>query len=214
MSAQWTVPTLSCGATPNGFMADWVGVDGFTNSNYLFQDGQISYCESGSQVDYAWWTDQSDNFEAQDLFSVAPGDVVSAAVLEQSADKWEYEVRDLSNGESASGVEAYTGPAASAEWITEDPGDPNTGGLYPFADFGTVTFSDLGLTTPSGSWTTPPYSDAGELVSSSGSVEAMPGEVSGSGSSAAFTVTYEAPASGGSVVMAPLRRLPTTVAHR
>ena len=44
----------------------------------------------------------------------------------------------------------------------------------PLANFGSVTFTDLGLTVPSGSWTLPPYSDAVEMVAPDGSVEALP----------------------------------------
>ena len=56
-----------------------------------------------------------------------------------------------------------------------------------------MTFTDLGLIVPSGSWTVPPYSDAWEMVAPDGSVEALPSPIQGSGASAAFTVTYETP---------------------
>lgn len=56
-----------------------------------------------------------------------------------------------------------------------------------------MTFTDLGLTVPSGSWIVPPYSDAIAMVTQSGSVEALPSQIQGSGAAATFTVTYEAP---------------------
>ena len=49
-----------------------------------------------------------------------------------------------------------------------------------------MTFTDLGLTVPSGSWTVPPYSDAVEMVAPDGSVEAFPSPIQGSGASADF----------------------------
>jgi hypothetical protein len=90
----------------------------------------------------------------------------------------------------------------TAEWIAEDPGCANNPGewgecwtndtsLQHLADFGTVTFTDL-LMLPDG-WTLPPYSDAMEMTAPDGSVEALPSLIQGSGASAAFTVTYEAP---------------------
>jgi hypothetical protein len=76
---------------------------------------------------------------------------------------------------------------------TKTVGDLTTGGMYPLADFGSVTFTDLGLTVPSGSWTLPPYSDGWEMVAPDGSVEALPSPIQGSGASTTFTVTYETP---------------------
>jgi hypothetical protein len=85
----------------------------------------------------------------------------------------------------------------TAEWIAEDTGDPTTQRLHPLADFGSVTFTDLTLVPTSGSWTLP-YSDAIEMMTPDGSVEALPSPIQGSGASADFTVTYETPGEMGS----------------
>jgi hypothetical protein len=132
------------------------------------------------------------NYSAQSLFAVAPGDVIDAEVYQDTSGGWDYYVSDLTSGSSSS-TESFSGLGTSAEWIAEDPGDPTTGEPLPLADFGSVTFTDLGLTVPSGSWTLPPYSDAIEMVAPDGSVEALPSPIQGSGASAAFTVTYETP---------------------
>jgi hypothetical protein len=188
------VPTLDCTSVPNGFTSDWVGVNGLSDANPgLFQDGTSSYCASGQQTDYAWWTDQADNYLSQILFAVSPGDVIDAEVWQETSGLWAYYVSDLTSGSSSSNVESFSGSGTSAEWIAEDPGDPTTQGLFPLADFGLVTFTDLGLTVPSGSWTEPPYSDAIEMVTPDGTVEAFPSPIQGSGASADFTVTYETP---------------------
>jgi hypothetical protein len=188
------VPTLDCTSVPNGFTSDWVGVNGLSDANPgLFQDGTSSYCASGQQTDYAWWTDDDDNDNSQYLFTVSPGDVIDAEVWQETSGYWAYYVSDLTSGSSSSDVESFSGPGTTAEWIAEDPGNLTTNALYPLADFGSVTFTGLGLIVPSGSWYLPSYSDACEMVAADGSVEALPSPIQGSGASASFTVTYQPP---------------------
>ncbi len=198
ISADWTVPTLDCASVPDGVTSDWVGVNGASDAPGLFQDGTSSNCVSGQQSNYAWWTDEAESDSDQNLFTVSPGDVISAEVWQETSGLWAYYVSDLTSGSSSSAPESFSGPGTTAEWIAEDPGDPTTQGLYPLGDFGTVEFTDLGLIVPSGSWTLPPYSDAVEMVASDGSVEALPRPIQGSGTSASFTVTYEPPGAMGS----------------
>jgi uncharacterized repeat protein (TIGR02543 family) len=192
VSAQWTVPSLNCAATPNGVTSDWVGVNGNSSSDTgLFQDGTSSECNGSQEQSGAWWTDEEQGFIGQNLFNVNAGDIIDAAVYQNSAGYWVYSVRDLTSGVSSSQVEAYDGVGASAEWIAEDPGDPSSSGDYPLADFAPVTFSNLAVTVSGGSWTLPPYSDAVQIVDANGTVEATPGQIQGSGSSASFTVYYK-----------------------
>jgi hypothetical protein len=192
VSGEWTVPTVDCVSTPDGYTSDWVGVNGWNGVGDLFQDGTTSYCFNGQQSDYAWWTDETESYLAQYLFTVAPGDVIDAEVYQDTSGGWDYSISDLTSGSHESGNPSFSVLGTSAEWIAEDPGDATTEPL-PLANFGSVTFTDLGLTVPSGSWTLPPYSDAVEMVAPDGSVEALPSPIQGSGASAAFTVTYETP---------------------
>jgi hypothetical protein len=59
------------------------------------------------------------------------------------------------------------------------------------ADFGSVTFSDLSVGVPGGTWYLPSYTDAIEMATPGGSVEVSTSPVLGTGTSAAFTVFYE-----------------------
>ena len=193
VSADWTVPTVDCISTPDGYTSDWVGVNGSPGFPGLFQDGTTSYCSDGQSSDFAWWTDDDDNDAAQYLFAVAPGDVIYGYVYQDTSGFWVYDIEDLTSGLSSLSEEPYSGVGMTAEWIAEDTGDPTTQGLYPLADFGSVTFTDLTLAPTSGSWYLPSFSDAIEMVATDGSVEALPGPIQGSGTSASFTVTYEPP---------------------
>jgi hypothetical protein len=176
-----------------------VGVNGAADQPGLFQDGTTSYCVNGQESDYAWWTDEAEGSSSVPLFGVASGDVIDAEVYQDASGYWDYYVEDLTSGSSSSAPEIDSGPGTSAEWIAEDPENSTTKALYPLADFGSVTFTDLGLIVPSGSWALPPYSDAVEMVTTTDeSVEALPSAIQGSGTSAAFTVTYEPPGEMGS----------------
>jgi hypothetical protein len=180
---------------PNGLTTDWVGVNGFGNGNPgLFQDGTTSYCLNGQQGDYAWWTDTAEAYASQILFSVSAGDAVYAQVYKDSSGYWDYSIEDVTTDVTSTSPESFDGAGTSAEWIAEDPGNPNTPGLlYPLADFGSVTFTQLGLTVPSGTWTVPPYSDAIEMVGTNRAIEASPSPVYGVAAAADFTVTYHPP---------------------
>jgi hypothetical protein len=171
----------------------WVGVNGVDSSHGLFQDGTTSTCSRGVETSYAWWTDESEGYEGQTLFDVNTGDVITASVSQASTGgMWTYRVADARTGAVASQAEAYSGAGTSAEWIVEDPGMTN-GGLYPLGDFNPITMTDLGLTVPSGSWTLPTPSDGLELLAADGSIAALPGPFSGSGTAASFTVAYQTP---------------------
>jgi hypothetical protein len=168
-----------------------VGVNGINGVPGLFQDGTLSQCNNGSESTTAWWTDEQKNYLTITLFSVNAGDVIEAEVYQQpTSGLWVYYVKDLTTNQVSTSTEAYSGAGTTAEWIAEDPGDPTTGGLYPLANFGVVTFGDLGLTVPAGSWTLPPYSDAIQMVGANGSVEVLPSPMQGSGASTNFTTPY------------------------
>ncbi len=203
ISAEWTVPSVDCSSVPDGATSDWVGVNGFGEQNPgLFQDGTTSYCVNGQEGDWSWWTDAAEAYSSQLLFPVAPGDLIYAQVYQEASGEWAYDIQDLTSQVSSSAApaapESYSGPGTTAEWIAEDPGDPSTDEPYPLANFGSVTFTDLGLTVPSGSWTVPPYSDAIEMVGPDQLVETLPSLIQGAAASADFTVTDEAAVENGS----------------
>jgi uncharacterized repeat protein (TIGR02543 family) len=191
VSAEWTIPTINCTSIPNGYTSDWVGVNGSTGIPGLFQDGTSSYCQGGTQIDVAWWTDQSENLVGQNLFRVVPGDVMEASVYQTVSGQWAYNIKDLTSGVVSSVVEAYSGQGLSAEWTAEDPESVSAGDLFPLAEFGSVTFSDLYLEVSGSTWSLPSYTDAIEMVASNGSVEALPSPIVGTGTAAAFTAYYE-----------------------
>lgn len=180
------------------------------SSGDLLQTGVQSDCVSGVQVtNAAWWEDFPINAE-QDFggFTVNPGDVIDAYAYQWAdGSRWETCLDDVTTG--VSGLEVtgegwgvttggcggtftfqettptldYAG-GYTAEWIVEDYGvnfaQPNV--YAPFADYGTVTFSNI--VTSMSSWSL--SSAEGMAMVQNGSVLSTPLAPSGTG----FSVTY------------------------
>jgi len=182
-------------------------------SGVLLQTGTEDDCVNGSQEDSGWFEIYPSTPNYQETFKdfpVNPGDVIQARIEINTNDQWTTVVEDLNTGlqgvfsvgnewdvstistntlvgtiqGTATGT-SYSG-ADSAEWITEDPGVAiSSGSYYPFANYETVTFSDL--ITNLSSWTLP-NSDAYEIVQN-GIALSVPGAVSNDG----FTIAYTGP---------------------
>lgn len=174
VSGQFTVPTLNCVETPNAGEAAWVGTGGAgATSGDLLQTGVVSECSGGTQVEDPGWWEEYPEYPAR-LFNtmrVSPGDRIEASVSRNSDGSWTTRLDDLSTmvsgvmhtgdrwgtvldsapntfatTEGDASTVSYSG-GRTAEWIVEDFG--TTGGtLVPFADFGTVTFSNLATSLP------------------------------------------------------------------
>lgn len=210
-SGEWTVPAQDCAVTPTGQAAIWVGIGGVPSpdggsSGTLLQTGVTTACSDGVPQDWAWWEEypSSPNYPATfQSLAVAPGDVIEATVGETTTGAWETRVDDLSTGlsgvmitgegwgvyvdgsggsfplqGSTAGL-SYAG-GSTAEWIVEDPsGTPPA----PLADYGTVTFTDLG-TSLQGWYLSP--GEAWEIVQG-GVALSTPSAPSGSGFSTTYT---------------------------
>jgi hypothetical protein len=138
--------------------------------------------------------------------SVSPGDRIAASVYQASGGSWFTRLDDLTTGisrlmqtgnawgtvsdanpttwlqrEGDASKVSYNG-GSSAEWIIEDYGLAN-GPQVPFADFGTVAFSNLATSIPS--WSLTPGEEIG-LGDQNGLLLAAPSAPSGFG----FSVTY------------------------
>jgi hypothetical protein len=184
-------------------------------SGALLQTGTEDDCVNGVQQDTAWWeiVPATPNHEEQFTnFPVAPGDQMQASVFELSDGAWETLLSNLNTGLSAlmvtgdawgvgrteSGTITFTkqgnaegysySGAYTAEWIVEDveEGSANPGGTYaPFANFGTVTFSNMESSFTS--WSLTPDEEWG--IVQNGITLAAPTVTSADG----FTDTYTGP---------------------
>jgi hypothetical protein len=183
------------------------------SSGALLQTGVSSECVDGAQQNTAWWEivpatpNDGTNFAN---FPVSSGNEIEASVFETTTGAWQTEVTDVNTGltaamitgdawgvgETGSGtfedqgstVNYHYSGAYTAEWIVEDPeeGSANPGGTYfPFADFGSVTFTDMESSLSS--WYLTPSEEWG--IVQNGVTLAAPTTTSSDG----FTDTYTGP---------------------
>jgi hypothetical protein len=211
VGGQWTVPRLNCAATPGGGVSTWAGIGGFTwptggSSGVLLQTGVQTDCVNGAQRNTAWWEAYPSNPNHLAQFNSLPvgtGDSIKASVFRGSSGAWETRVDDLTTGLSGVmvtgegwGVTADGGNGTfvkqgstvglsydggyTAEWVVEDY--TLSGSEVPFANYGSVTFTDL--TTSLSPW----YLTADEALalSQNGGILSMPTLPTSGG----FTVDY------------------------
>ncbi len=213
VSGNWTVPTLNCNDTQNATESDWVGIGGAqsgTNSGgVLLQTGIDNSCVNGIQESSGWWEEFPSNPNYGMPFSnfpVSPGDNIQASVFENSGGSWTTLLENLSTGLEgimvtgegwgvapigATGFSdqgtttnvSYAG-GYTAEWIVEDP-TGSSGNLVPFANYGSVTFTNLGTSL------NPWYLTASEgyAIQQNGSVLSVPSLPGSDG----FSVYYTGP---------------------
>jgi hypothetical protein len=188
------------------------GWAGGGSSGVLLQTGTEDDCINGKQADTGWFEIYPSTPNTQETFRnfpVGPGDVMLAKIEINADDEWttvlenlttglqgvfsvgyEWDVATIANNTLVGSIQgtatgtSYSG-ADSAEWVTEDPGVAYSSSMYPFANFGTVTFSNL--ITNLSSWTLP-GGDAVEIVQG-GETLSVPGPVANDG----FTVGYTGP---------------------
>jgi len=198
VSAKWVVPTVTCSGTSALVAVQWVGIDGF-NSSTVEQDGTETSC-AGSTPQYSAWYEMFGDASVNggymvtlstSLYHVSPGDSMTASVL-TSGGQWTLKVVDNTAGWTFSTVITSSAPTAvSAEVITESPG-VCTGSCTQaaLADFGTVTFTNISVTsstTGTGSITSSTAA-AVECIDSNNLTMMSPGVLSGGGTS--FTDTW------------------------
>jgi Peptidase A4 family len=181
------------------------------SSGALLQTGTEDSCIGGSQQDEAWWelypSNPNESFAFYDL-PVAPGDEIVASVRKTSNGRWTTKIDDVTKGiagvmvtgseygtsldnnrssgftkEGSAALFAYSG-GYSAEWIVEDA-RTTPYEFAPFANFGTITFSNLAINLAT--WSLTP-SESVELVQN-GVVLSTPSTPSSNG----FAVRYTGP---------------------
>jgi hypothetical protein len=187
VSANWTVPVASCGGGGDTYSSDWVGIDGYPNTDgTVEQDGTDSDCAGGTPTYYAWYEMfPAGTTELPSGHPVSAGDEMTASVT-VSGTQWSLTVNDSNSQHSWSYNESITQSGlqeASAEWVAERP---TVNGQYAvLTDFGSVTFTGASATLGGQSGTIASVGGVPlEMVSSSDDhVLASPGALGGSGNS-------------------------------
>ncbi len=139
ITGTWTVPTVvrTKGST---YSSSWIGIDGFNNSS-LIQTGTEQDYTAGHAQYYAWWEILPAAETQITTMTVSPGDSMTASIVNDGGGSWTITLKDVTQSESFTTTQSYSGPASSAEWIEEAP---TIGGhIATLADYGQTTFSSL-----------------------------------------------------------------------
>lgn len=158
VTGSWTVQAVSRTKRAT-YSSQWVGIDGFNNSN-LIQTGTESDYAGGSARYDAWWEILPAAETVIPSLPVRPGDQMSASISQNSDGTWTITISDTTTGGSFSTVQSYSGPQTSAEWIEEAP---TVGGrIANLAHFSSPQTFDPGTVNGANPGLTP--SDGGEMV--------------------------------------------------
>jgi len=149
-----TVPQVYDG-NPNSAASAWVGIDGDTCQTAILQTGVSFYGDGSFDAWYEWIPDYSHSFTN---FRMSAGNQIRMTVTASSKTAGVATLENLSTGQKVTHSFSNTPSTlceTNAEWIVEDFQEGSS--LVPFADFGTVTFTNAyatgsrGKVTPSGS---------------------------------------------------------------
>lgn len=140
VSGSWTVPSVTAGRQSSSsawYSATWLGIDGFNDTN-LIQTGTEQDYYGGSTHYSAWW-EILPAAETKIPYSVSPGDVMVANIVETPMQvrvsasgrhggaatiteyEWTIALKDTTHPWSFTTTQAYGGAGSSVEWVVEAP---------------------------------------------------------------------------------------------
>ena len=137
VSASWTQPAVTCGAT-NTFSSFWVGLDG-DGTPSVEQTGTEADCDNGTAA-YQGWFEMFPNAPVFYNNPVVPGDAMSASVVANGGGAFTLTLTDATqNWTQTTNQTSNTAELGSAEVIAEAP---SNGTVLPLSNFGTVNFAN------------------------------------------------------------------------
>lgn len=178
--ATWTVPRIPCPTSPvhDATVYAWVGEGGYVEgiSDPLIQTGTASDCFLGMPRYHAFYEWYPGIYATDFPIAIAPGDSVTASVVETQWGVWTLTVRNNTNGQQSAVATTARVDARSAEFIVERPtvcagincGQTNLGRFH------SVTFRDVQTLADPG---TPPIQTAIALVDGGHRKLAVPGRM-------------------------------------
>jgi len=146
VTGTFTVPTASGSGSSSA--SAWVGIDGASCGNAILQTGVDFNADGTYDAWYEWYPAGAVDFQN---FPINSGDIITVTVTATSTTSGTAVIENTTQNQQV--TQDLTSSSAlceqDAEWIVED--FEENGGLVPFADFGTVTFSQASATSSSGS---------------------------------------------------------------
>lgn len=140
ISGSWAVPTVSGSGASVSADAAWIGIGGVTSEDLIQVGTEDQVAGNGSPSYSAFYEMLPAVSTLVPTMTVNAGDEMTADLTETAANIWKITISDLTDQESFSTTVPYVSSESSAEWIEEDPSF-GSGGLIPFDNFGSVTFT-------------------------------------------------------------------------
>lgn len=188
VSSTFTVPNVSAAST-NTDTAEWVGIDGVSNSNLIQAGVSENYSASTNRVSiFAWWEilPAPDTPISLAIVSPSPGDRMTVSIAQQSVGLWSVRVSDDTKGQVFTISLSYNGPLTSAEWIVEAPADLS-GNVLTLGQYSpNVVFTNLQYTGAA-------TSSVDVSLVQGGAVVSTPSSLSAAGFSVAFGSSAPSP---------------------
>ena len=172
VSSSWTQPAVTCTSKAT-YSSFWVGLDGYSNSA-LEQTGTEADCVGGRAEYGAWW-EVLPAAESPYSVTVAPGDHLSASVVDNGNGTFTMTLSDSTQGWTKTTTHAGSSgyKDSSAEVIAE--ATEVNGRIANLSNFGTVTFSG----STAGGTALGSLSPTEIVMEGSRDVKAQPGTISG-----------------------------------
>jgi Peptidase A4 family len=147
ISGTFTVASPMPGPQCSDQMAEWVGIDGFANSD-LIQAGidETAPCDGDAVSIQAWWEILPGAEQPITSMNVSVGDVMEVIITNTSGHTWLITVDDQTTGVYWHNTFQYNAPLASAEWIVEAP--TQFMGITTIMPYTPVAFTHLSVTGP------------------------------------------------------------------
>jgi hypothetical protein len=181
VSTTFTQPAVSC-SSGDQYSSFWVGLDGYSSSS-VEQTGTEADCV-GRTAEYSAWYELYPAYPVNYSNTVRPGDVITEKVTFSGSSTYTMTITDTTENWTKTTTKNSSGDArSSAEVIAEAP---YSGGVLPLANFGTVNFSGSTVNGSSLSSFNPVSMNMTTTGTSSGTVKAATGTLSGGN----FAITW------------------------
>ncbi len=175
IEASWQVPTVTppSSASVDTYSSTWVGIGGDVDPSLIQAGTEQDVTGGGGSEYYAWYELLPNSSIAIDQ-PVVPGDEMTVLIDETTPSQqlWTITVTDATQHWTFSQSFQYDSPNASAEWIEEAPTVGRS--QSTMANFGSVTFSSLGVDGESALIPSGATADRIDYVNSNGMVLAYP----------------------------------------
>jgi Peptidase A4 family len=116
----WVVPAVTPAATGTEYAAQWIGIGGYSD-NTLVQAGILETAHNGKTSYEAWTEILPAPAVAIAGLTVSKGNEIKTVVEEDSTNRWNMSVYDLTTGKSGGRTVDYESSGESAEAILERP---------------------------------------------------------------------------------------------